>query len=54
MHSLKMRTYMHARTLAVHSQSLIAVVALCLFATPSALAADFGAYYTKLDSGGVQ
>lgn len=43
---------LHTRLLAVHSQSLFAAVALCLFATPLALAADFGAYYTKLDSGG--
>jgi len=49
---LKKRSYLHSRILMVHWKSLMAVVVLSVLATTLALAADFGAYFTRLDSGG--
>jgi len=52
MQSLKKKSYLLTQIFAVYSRTLLAVIAICLFATPLAIAEDFGAYYTKLDSGG--
>lgn len=52
MQSLKKKSYLLTQIFAVYSRTLLAVIAICLFATPLVLAEDFGAYYTKLDSGG--
>jgi len=50
--SVKKKYCSHIRPLTVHCQLLIAVAAVCFFAIPMAIAQEFGAYYTKLNSGG--
>ena len=52
MRSLINRSIIYKRIFKFNLQSLIAVAALCFFATSSTLASDFGAYYTKLNSDG--
>jgi hypothetical protein len=52
MNSLTRSSCLHTKIFAVHSQLLLAVAALFILTTSLTLADDFGAYYTKLNSGG--
>lgn len=51
MQFIKKQSYQFKKLIGVHSPSLPAVVVLGLFTATMLSAADFGAYYTRLDSG---